>query len=267
MNDAVNYYKATIQYDGSDHFGFQWQLGIPTLQNDFNLSIQQLVGGKITSMGASRTDTGVHAFHQVVKVTSANPIDRENFKTELNQVLPQQIRCLDFAPCASSFKPVSDSKLKEYRYFFTNTLKSECNEQKFIANNPFKLDIEAMKYCAGKIVGKHDFKNFCSMGSNVKTTIREITFCELTEVNPHIIFRDSSLFHIDENLTSCYQLRIEASGFLKQMIRHLMSALWRVGSGKFTTDEFELLLNGPLKEKRLWKVADPRGLYLYKITY
>jgi tRNA pseudouridine38-40 synthase len=260
----MNYYKAKIQYDGTNYFGFQWQKGIPTIQNDFNQSLSKLIAGKITTMGASRTDTGVHALEQIVKITSEHPIDCESFLISFNKTLPSQIRCLSFVPCEGSFNPISGNGFKEYRYLFTNTPKSSGIEQRFIANNPYSLNLDQMKKCAEKIVGKHDFHNFCSAGSNVKTTVREIFSCELTKVDPHIILPQLDLFFLSQDLKQCYQLRIEGSGFLKQMVRHLMSALWFVGSGKISPEEFSLLLDGPLKTRRLWKVASPRGLYLYQ---
>lgn len=261
----MNYYKALIQYDGTNYFGFQWQKVIPTIQNDFNLSLGKLLGGKITTMGASRTDSGVHAIEQIVKITSEEAIDCESFLSKLNFTLPSQIKCLSLMSCDGSFNPITSSLSKEYRYFFTTTLKSSCNHQKFIANHPYLLDLELMQKCARKIVGKHDFHNFCSAGSNVKTTIRDVLVCELAEVDPYSILSQTELFSLPEDLRVCYQLRIEGSGFLKQMVRHLVSALWLVGRGKISEDEFSLLINGPKKTKRLWKVADARGLYLYKI--
>ena len=124
-----------------------------------------------------------------------------------------------------------------------------------------------MNICIRALKGKHDFSNFYSSGSNVKSTVREISFCELCEINPHEIFAGSELFKLPVELRSCYQLRIEANGFLKQMIRHIVSALWMVGSGKITAEEFLSFLEGPKSEKQLWKVAPPNGLYLYRINY
>lgn len=260
----MNYYKATIQYDGTNYFGFQWQKGIPTIQNDFNLSLNQLMSGKVTTMGASRTDSGVHAIEQIVKITSEHQIECELFLNKLNKTLPPQIRCLSIVPWEGASNPTTASISKEYRYLFTNTLKSSCDDQIFIANNPYSLDMGLMKTCAQKIVGKHDFRNFCSAGSNVKTTVRDISFCEISEVDPHTVLPQSDVFLLSSDLRQCYQLRIVGNGFLKQMVRHLMSALWLVGSGKISPNEFSLLINGPEKTKRLWKVASPRGLYLYQ---
>ncbi len=262
----MNYYKATLQYDGSLYFGFQWQKDIPSIQNDFNLALEKLIEGKLTTMGSSRTDTGVHAFEQVVRITSAASIDCVPLLYKLNSILPPPIRCLNLLPCKSTFRPVTDSLSKEYRYFFTNTKKLNTKDRKYIANNPYPLNIAAMKSCAEKIVGLHDFHNFCSAGSNVKTTIREIIHCELSEIDPSTIF-SSCLFEVPQDLSQCYQFKIVGKGFLKQMVRHLMSALWMVGSGRLTQDEFLTLIEGPAKEKRLWKVAHSTGLFLYKITY
>jgi tRNA pseudouridine38-40 synthase len=260
----MNYYKAIVQYDGANYFGFQWQKDIPTIQNDFNLSLAKLISGKITTMGASRTDTGVHAVEQIVKITSEQQIDCKSFTGELNKILPAEIRCLGITNCEGSFNPISCSTSKEYRYFFTNRLKSSSLDQKFIANNPYTINLELMKLCAEKIIGTHSFHNFYSAGSNVRTTIREVSLCEISQVNPHSIL--PKFFHLPQDISQCYQLRIEGKGFLKQMVRHLMSALWLVGSGKISVDEFSLLLNGPAKNKRLWKVASPRGLFLYQFN-
>ncbi|HXH74126.1 MAG TPA: tRNA pseudouridine(38-40) synthase TruA [Bacteriovoracaceae bacterium] len=260
----MNYYKATIQYDGTNYFGFQWQKDIPTIQNDFNLSLKQLISGKISTVGASRTDSGVHAIEQIVKITSEQQIECGSFLTKLNNSLPAQIKCLSIVPCEGSFNPITGSASKEYRYLFTNKLQSSCFDQRFIANNPYSLDLGLMKKCAKEIVGKHDFHNFCSAGSNVKTTIRDVSLCEFTEVDPHAVLPQSDLFLLPHDLRHCYQLRIEGSGFLKQMVRHLMSALWLIGGNKLTPVEFSLLINGPAKTRRLWKVASPRGLHLYQ---
>ena len=51
------------------------------------------------------------------------------------------------------------------------------------------------------------------------------------------------------------------------MIRHIVSALWMVGTGKLSIDEFQALLDGVKSERQLWRVAPPNGLFLFKINY
>ncbi|MFA5583187.1 MAG: hypothetical protein WDA09_03150 [Bacteriovoracaceae bacterium] len=193
----MNYYKATIQYDGSNYFGFQWQKDIATIQN---VALSALVAGKVTTMSASRTDTGVHALEQIVKITSEEEIECTSFLDPFNQTLPSDITCLKIEPCSGSFNPTLFSSSKEYRYLFSDTLESRGIEIKYVASYPYELNMKAMQDAARMIVGTHDFRNFYSMGSNVKTTIREILRCELTEVDPHSVLINSELFPVSPDL-------------------------------------------------------------------
>lgn len=262
------YYKTTIQYEGTNYAGFQWQTGLRTIQSEFNKALATFIDGKITTMAASRTDTGVHAIEQVVKITAMNPIEVSSFLEKINNTLPREIRCLKIDSCHGLFKPAAESLSKEYRYFFTNKTQQLLKEERqFIANISNPINLEAMLECVRALVGSHDFCNFYSSGSNVKTTVRTISICELTVVDPQLFFSELELFQIPKDLNSCYQLRIEANGFLKQMIRHIVSALWMVGSGKVSVDEFLKFLDGSKSEKQLWKVASPNGLFLYRINY
>lgn len=263
----MHYYKAKIQYAGTDYAGFQWQNGIPTVQSEINNAIAKLLEGKFTTTAASRTDTGVHAADQLLKISASNPIDLSTFLEAFNKQLPSLIKCIYIEPCEGLFRPAAAALSKEYRYFFTNMKQVLKEDSQFIANISNPLDIEAMNTCIQALKGRHNFCNFYSSGSNVKSTVRDIYLCELSEINPHDVFSGLGIFQIPQDLSQCYQLKIEANGFLKQMIRHIVSALWMVGSKKLSTDEFINLLNGPQSEKQLWKVASPNGLFLYQINY
>jgi tRNA pseudouridine38-40 synthase len=261
------YYKATIQYEGTNYAGFQWQNGLVTVQSELKRALYELVPGKVTTRGASRTDTGVHAFEQIIKITSENSIDEISFVKSFNQYLPRDIRCLNFTSCSGEFIPGLEATSKEYRYFFTNKKRVSKEENTFVANMANELNVKEMMKCVQALIGEHNFCNFYSAGSNVKSTTREIYHCEITQINPHEVLSHTDLFQIPVGITICYQLRIEANGFLKQMIRHIVSALWMVGSGKISSEEFMGILNGPKSEHQRWKVAPPNGLFLYRINY
>ncbi len=89
----MNYYRAKIQYDGTDYGGFQWQKDVPSVQRDFNLALDKITGATFTTMGASRTDAGVHAFEQYIKITSQNEMAIAQMVESLNSTLPPEIRC------------------------------------------------------------------------------------------------------------------------------------------------------------------------------
>jgi tRNA pseudouridine38-40 synthase len=263
----MHYYKTTIQYAGTNYNGLQWQKDLTTVQSEYNRALADIHPDKFTTMAASRTDTGVHAFEQVVKISTSGPIDLPNFLALFNRTLPSDICCLSINECSGTFKPSVDAVKKEYRYFFTNKLQVSPLEREFIANISNPLSLDNMFACIQALKGEHDFCNFTSSGSNVKSTVRVIEKCNLTFVNPQEIFKDSPLFKIPGHLSECFQLQIIANGFLKQMIRHIVRALWMVGSGKLSVAEFKMLLDGPKNKKQQWKVASPNGLFLYKITY
>lgn len=261
------YYRIKIKYEGTNYAGFQWQSGLCTVQGEINSALTKIINGKFSTIGTSRTDTGVHALEQIVKITSSELLLVSTFVDTFNKTLPRDIRCTEISSCPGSFKPAACAVSKEYLYFFTNKRSASKEETQFIANISNPLNIEAMKTCMKALVGVHDFCNFYSQGSNVKSTIRTVRNCELSLVNPQYKFNDNDMFRISDTINECYQIRIEADGFLKQMIRHIVGALWRVGSGKISIDDFLLLLNGEKSEKQRWKVASPNGLFLYRINF
>lgn len=261
----MHYYKCKIQYNGTHYAGFQWQNELQTVQGDINNALSKLLTGKFSTSAASRTDTGVHALDQVLKITCENLLDANLFLPIFNNELPSTINCFEMNSCEGLFRPSTAAYSKEYRYFFTNKKQTTSDANKFIANISNELNLDKIKACLDVLIGDHDFCNFYSSGSNVKSTRRNIAKCELTIINPHDLFSENNLFQIPITVTDCFELRIEANGFLKQMIRHIVSALWMVGSGKISVDEFKTLLNGSKTDKQWWKVAPANGLFLYKI--
>jgi tRNA pseudouridine38-40 synthase len=236
---------------------------MPTIQDDLNQSLQKILQGKVTTRTASRTDKGVHAFGQVVKISTEDP--KSLTVTQLNEALPAHMRCLDISPCLGNFIPSVDQTSKEYRYLFTNTPGVSGSDQRYIANTPYSLNMDHIQTCVQMLKGTNDFKNFWSIGGISNTTVRDILGCDLTEINPGELFRDS-LFSAGE-VKTCWQFRIVGKGFLKHMVRHLVGALWMVGNGRLSVQDFSNLLHGEQREQRPWKKADPRGLYLLKVSY
>jgi tRNA pseudouridine38-40 synthase len=256
------YYKIHLQYDGSDYIGFQWQKEKPTIQSEINLALSKICHGQFSTLGASRTDAGVHALYQIVKITSETAVKQEDFIRHL----PQSIICTHFEQADFRFNPTLIAKSKEYRYFFSQIKNTNLENQKYIPNCSFQLDFDLMKKCVELIKGEHNFQNFVSTGSNVKSTIRTISESRIDIVNPHDIFSQYPLFKIPPSISSCFQVTLIGDGFLKQMVRHLVSGLWMVGSQKMTLEEFKNNLDGQKQTKQLWKVAPANGLFLFKIN-
>jgi tRNA pseudouridine38-40 synthase len=156
------------------------------------------------------------------------------------------------------FHPIFSAKSKEYNYVFTNRDSISPFAHDLVTLFPYDLDFELMKKGCKVFEGEHDFINFQCTGTDVETTVRKILSCEL------IYHKGSG--HFGHMLEDYIVFRIVGNGFLKQMVRLMMGALWSLGRGKITLEELKNSLNSPLKQ-RLGATAPPQGLYLMEVHY
>lgn len=255
----TSYYRLTIQYKGSRYSGWQVQLGTNeiTIQGELNRALSVVSkSDEVKSMGAGRTDAGVHALGQVAKVSIPLVIPPENLVKALNVNLPDDIRVLDASVSDEQFMPTIHARSKEYHYRFTSKRTFTAFQNDLIVNYPFELDLEKMRAACRLLVGEHDFANFFCEGTEVSSTVRTIFSCEIVEIEQGEW----------EMLPPHFSFRISGNGFLKQMVRLLVGAVWNIGRGKITLEEFRSAL-GPTKVQRLGPVAPPNGLYMVRVNY
>ncbi len=255
----ICHYKLTLQYKGTTYSGWQVQLGTNevTVQGELNRALSVISkSDEVKSMGAGRTDAGVHALGQVAKVTMPLNIPTENLVKAMNVNLPEDIRVIHAEISDDFFHPTIHAKSKEYHYRFTSQRMFTAFQNDLIANYPFELDLGKMREACKILVGEHDFTNFYCEGTDVSSHVRTIFSCDLVEI-PQGEW---------QMLPSHYIFRINGNGFLKQMVRLLMGAIWNVGRGKISLEEFRSAL-GPTKVQRLGPVAPPNGLYMVCVNY
>ncbi len=254
-----HYYKLVIQYNGVRYLGWQIQPenSGKTVQGELNRALQTISKSEqVRSLGSGRTDSGVHALGQVVKVTMPLEIEPRNLVRALNVNLPDDIRVVDADHSDEAFMPTVHAISKEYQYRFTCNRTFTAFQNDFIVNFPFEVDLDAMKKACGLLIGRHDFSNYFCEGTEVVSKVREIYECEIYEVKQG----EWGMF------PSHFVFRIVGNGFLKQMVRLLMGALWNVGRGKISLEEFETSLAMP-QSKKLGPVAPPFGLYMVRVNY
>lgn len=253
-----HHYKLILQYKGTRYFGWQVQAEGQgsTIQGELNKALVSISKSEnVRSLGAGRTDAGVHALGQVAKVSIELLIPPEKLLRALNSHLPEDIRVVDAETSDEEFFPTVHAKSKEYQYRFTFGRYSSALQTELIANHSFDLDIEKMREVCRALIGTHDFTNFYCEGTEVATNIRNIFECEILEVK-------SDKWMLPDHLV----FRIVGSGFLKQMVRLLMGALWNVGRGKISVEEFKSALSST-KVPHLGPVAPPEGLYMVRVNY
>lgn len=255
----MNFYKLKIEYRGTNYHGFQIQNNERTIQGELNRALKQVArADEIKSIGSGRTDAGVHALAQIVRVEIPLAMPGDKLKYALNSMLPNDIRILDSEVCTADFHPIFSAQSKEYRYYFAQSEFSSAHLDGLVTHYDFELDLEIMKRGCALLIGKHDFINYQCTGTDVDTTIREIYQAELLAVK--------DVAGLPFRLDSLYCFRVVGDGFLKQMVRLLMGALWSLGRHKITLHDFEESLKLARKD-RYGVVAPPDGLYLYRVDY
>lgn len=240
--------KLTISYEGTNYCGWQIQKNAVTVEQKVEEACRKLFSREIKLIGASRTDTGVHALGQVVvfEVETSIPVDRIPYA--INAQLPNDIVVRDAIVVEDDFHPRYNAINKTYEYRIHNADFPLPQNNRYCYFYHKKLDIIKMREAAGYFVGKHDFKAFCSAGSSVKTTVREIYMCEIS-------FEDEVIV-----------IRINGNGFLYNMVRIIAGTLIEIGTGKRCPDDIIDIINSKDRSKA-GVTAPAKGLTLISINY
>jgi len=261
------YHKLIISYKGTNYFGWQ-DLGINQQKLTIQATIQQVLNKickfqSCTISVASRTDAGVHAQGQVIKITIPFKIASDKLQLGMNSLLPDDIRILQCHSCSTEFNANKDSTSKEYHYYFCPDKIHNPVFHDIVTQIPFTtksspierlLDIGFMQQACKLFIGTHDFYGFSKRDTNMTSTFRTILNCEIIEVKP-------SPFG-----NKVYYLKIIGEGFLRYMVRYISSALFALGRYELSLNNISEALAYP-KDKKLSSKAQSRGLHLIEIFY
>jgi tRNA pseudouridine38-40 synthase len=237
-----------IEYDGTRYYGFQWQVGLPTIQSELELAIGQLCGQSSRVVAASRTDTGVHAQGQVVAFWANSTLDTGTLVRALNHYLPDDIAVKEAHRAAAEFNVRRDAVSREYRYYILNSNTRSPLRRRFALLMPGALDTEAMNEGCRLIRGEHDFASFASSLDDDRSTVRDVYEAEIEKKGDFTVFR------------------IVANSYLPHQVRSTVGLLIRLGLGKISAEDFRDIMEagtvglaGPL--------CPARGLCLKKVNY
>ena len=106
--------KLVVAYDGTNYRGWQIQKNGDTIESMLNRALKELTGEEIHVMGASRTDSGVHAMGNVAVFDTEVRMAGEKFVYALNQRLPEDIRVQHSCEVAPDFRPRYQETVKTY---------------------------------------------------------------------------------------------------------------------------------------------------------
>lgn len=240
--------KLKVAYDGTDYCGWQVQPNGITVEEVLNKALCRLTGEEIRVIGASRTDSGVHALGNIAVFDTESPIPGERFAMALNQKLPEDIVVVESEEVSADFHPRYCDCNKTYEYHILNTKVPVPTKRRTHYFVSFDLDVEAMRQAAEYLVGEHDFASFCNIKTDVETTVRTVTSLEVCREGDEII------------------IRISGNGFLYNMVRIITGTLVRVGRGYYKPEQVKEILDAK-KRTEAGVTAPPQGLYLMEIRY
>ena len=216
--------KMTVAYDGTNYCGWQIQPNGITIEQVLNDALTELLGEKIVVSGASRTDSGVHSKGNICVFDTNTRMPGEKISYAINQRLPEDIVVVDSEEVADDWHPRYVNSRKTYEYRILNRRFPDPTRRLDTYFFHYELDVEKMQKAARFLEGQHDFKSFCSVGSQVKTTTRTIYSCSVTK---------------DEDIV---KIRVTGNGFLYNMVRIIAGTLIQVGNGNIAPDKIPEIL-------------------------
>ncbi len=240
--------RLIISYDGTNYCGWQIQINGITVEEIINRELSRLLGEEIAVIGASRTDSGVHAMGNVAVFDTETKIPAEKICFALNQRLPEDIRIQKSEEVSADFHPRYCECTKIYEYKILNRRFPDPLNRLYTHFVYMPLDVEKMKAAAGYIIGEHDFASFCSAGSQAKTTVRSVYALDINKKDDII------------------NIRICGNGFLYNMVRIIAGTLLKVGLGVYPPEHVKEILEAKDRYQAGPK-APAKGLTLVRIEY
>ncbi len=252
-------YKLTIAYDGTDFHGWQKQhppdadVPLRTVQQVVEDVIKHVVREDVTLLGASRTDSGVHARGQIGAFSCWTMIPTERMLMAINSRLPGDVRITNVDPIDESFNPISDCTSKGYRYNIKHgcmdNITAPLFDRNYVYWTRYVLDVAAMLTAAQLIIGKHDFTSFTRLHHGRDSTVRTVLACEVVATDAHHC-------HID----------VSGTGFLYNMVRIIAGTLLEVGKGKIDAHTIPKILEAR-DRTAAGPTLPPEGLCLMWVRY
>ena len=217
--------RLTVAYDGTNYVGWQVQPNGVSIEEVLNRELKKILKEDVHVIGASRTDSGVHADGNICVFDTESRIPADKFKFALNEGLPSDIVVQESDEVPLTYHPRKMASVKTYEYRILNRAIPLPKERNYAHFYHYPLDVEKMREAAQVLVGTHDFRSFCSIHTSVTDFVR--TIYEISV----------------EKSGDLITIRIVGSGFLYNMVRIIVGTLKEIGCGFRPAEEMEQILN------------------------
>jgi len=256
-------YRLRIAYDGTDFHGWQKQhlpgpegvQVLRTVQGVLEAAVEAVVREPVNLVGASRTDSGVHAIGQVAGFTCAAVLEPARLRAAINARLPDDVQVRGAEVTRDDFSPISEAIAKGYRYRIAwgrggaDGTPRPLFTRRVTFWTPYDLDAARMNEAARRLLGRHDFASFTRKHHDRETTVRTVFECKVNAPGPRRA-----------------DLDIAGDGFLYNMVRIIAGTLIEVGRGKLDPSCIEQILAATDRDAA-GPTVPPEGLCLRWVEY
>lgn len=240
--------KLTVAYDGTSYCGWQIQNNGITIEEMLNRALSELLKEPVIVIGASRTDSGVHAEGNVAVFDTENRMPAERICFALNQRLPDDIRVLKSEEVPPDWHPRKQNCVKTYEYRILNRKIDMPTLRLYSLFCYCPLDVDKMRGAVSYLVGEHDFKSFCTVRTQTEDTVRTIYSLDVDKCGDMIT------------------IRVSGSGFLYNMVRIIAGTLIKVGMGVYPPEHVEEIMDARNRQAA-GQTAPAKGLTLVSLDY
>jgi tRNA pseudouridine38-40 synthase len=241
--------KLTLEYDGTRYVGWQVQPNGPSIQAEVERALETLRKAPARVTAAGRTDAGVHARGQVVSFPEDRPLPIDAYVKGMNALLPEDVAVRAASIELDGFDARRSARGKLYRYVIENGTTRSPLGRRTAWQLYGRLDVGAMREAAAHLVGRHDFAAFQASDCDARHAVREVRRVEvLGDAGGRI------------------EILVEATAFVKHMVRNFAGTLVEVGQGKRAPGSIPALLASRDRTKA-GRTAPPQGLVLEEVFY
>jgi tRNA pseudouridine38-40 synthase len=241
-------YFIFISYRGTSYHGWQIQPNSVTVQKILDEALSVVLNEKISTIGAGRTDTGVHAMFFCAHFESIiqNITQIKNLTYKLNSYLPNDISVASIKKVLPDAHARFSAISRTYTYYISNLKDPFSDNTSWLVHND--LNISLMNEACGILLNNSDFTSFSKLHTDTKTNICKIYEAGWVQKESLLVFT------------------IKADRFLRNMVRAIVGTMVDIGSGKTNLREFEDIILE--KDRcRAGKSAPAKGLFLTSIEY
>jgi tRNA pseudouridine38-40 synthase len=240
-------YRLQLEYDGTSYHGWQIQPDVRTVQGEIERALALLSRERVVTVGAGRTDRGVHARGQVVSFDVARPLDPRRVIAGIHGICGPELRARVLEEAPPGFHARHDARGRTYSYRLLAGPSSLWRAYAALPGRPVSLS--SLRSASVAILGTHDFRAFANASPD--------------EVDPRCTVTLARWDAWEEGL----RFRIQADHFLYKMVRNLVGTLLReAASGGGGARAIQDILAEGLRE-RAAPPAPAHGLCLETVDY